>query len=259
MPHYITWADFCGPRAGKLRFDLPPPNDGVDFVGDLVYGRQAYDTERLAYSKAFTAWWAAGKPDPPPTHWRVVVRDKWAGIRICEHPEIVLPGHNRPLLYDAGELYELLISTPRVVNATHQAAEQGGRMGPLRDVQAAVESVFRNEFKLVTQAGGYDYQLVMKFFDHSLDLIARWLLLHYELYPLWWGPMVAQYAEVSEEWRQYMQHATEQGAIADGRATEFTPRKPKNREPKNRVQKETPIKEPTWNPLNLLDQSRPQP
>jgi len=266
MPHYITWRDFCGPRQ-PTKFNLPPPNDGVDHVGDLKYGRQDYDWSHpvlAQYNKEHIVWWQSGRQGEPPLNWRLRVRDKWAMIRICDDPETVSSGYARPLLYDSGDLYDLLISTPRLVNAVHQAVEQGGRMGVMREVKAQVESVFRNEFRRQSiEPKGFDYQRAAKFFDYSLDLIGKWLLLHYELYPLWWGPMVAQHAEVSPEWQQFVQRAAEQAKIADGKAIDFVPRIPKNRKatclpPSPVTDQKNQNQTSENNKWNLLDLSKPQ-
>ena len=230
MPHYITWADFCSPRQ-PLKFPLLPPNEGVTHCGQLKHGNRDYDAEQLAYSKAMLAY-RMGDLDTPPKDWRQLVGDKWAGIYICENPEVPPchdNGYQRPLLWDGCILYECLIeSCPRLIQATHNAAEGQGGMGVMRKLQGQLASVFRNEFKVMSEQAGKDtsqWAKATRYFEYSVELVARWMLMHYEMYPLWWGPMVTRYAEVSPQWVEYVVQATKQAAIKEGRTRAFTPRK----------------------------------
>lgn len=229
MTHYLTWADFCTPR-GPLRFDLPPPNEGCSHVGDLKHGRRDYEREQLEYSRQLSAY-RRGDFLEPPKHWRLKIGDKLAGICICENPEVPPcqdNGYQRERLWSGTVLYECLIeSCPRLVQATHSAIEQHANMAAMRHLQGQLLSVFRNEFKTMSEQAGWNmatWPKAIKYFELSVELVSKWMLLHYEMYPLWWAPMIVRYAEVSPEWERYVEQQVEAAAIAEGRASAFTPR-----------------------------------
>lgn len=196
------------------RYDLPPPNEGVDSICYLKHGRQDYDGHpaKEAWYKERGRWWSNGQVGPEPTHWRQRVGDKWAGIYIHEDPEFK-NGFNQCQLYDPLLLQDLLLESPRIIRAIHAAIEADADVTSMRRVQRELMSFWRVEFReALISTGKFDQshfeRRVLKFLEHTVDLIAQCLLVNYELYPIEWSLRVLKHAEVSDKWKARLESLT---------------------------------------------------
>jgi hypothetical protein len=216
------------------RFDLAPPNDGCDHLSGLRFGYGEYEAERIAYSKAMTDWWK-DKSQPKPIHWRKKVGDPWALVNIYEDPDVILPGYQHDKLYEPLDLYVLLLESPTIVRTVHATVEAGGGLIHQRRLQSAVLECFRVTFKPIwlervrqpcpswypesidptTGTVSEDWiqkrwRRTLTVFERSVDLVAQWLLLHYEMNPMEWAPQVALHVdEISPEWQAFIQRVNE--------------------------------------------------
>lgn len=202
-------ADGC--RKQIPRYDLPPPNEGVDSICHLKHGRADYDDHPAvrAYYLERGRWWANGKEGPAPIHWRERVGDKWAGIYIHEDPEHRLDNYSRVSLYDPLQLQDMLLDSPRIVRAVHAAIEVDCNTISMRRLQKELLSFFRLEFREAVSTGNFDEvkfeKRTLKFLEQTVDLIAQCLLVNYELYPLDWSVRVLRHAEVSDKWKKKLE------------------------------------------------------
>jgi hypothetical protein len=213
----LRQADGC--RRSIPRFDLSPPNEGVDHVMYLKFGRQDYEDspEVKQWSSEQVEWWGGNRTEPAPVHWRQRVRDNWAGIEIWQDPESKPTpdnGYQRRRLYDPMRLQELLLETPRMIRVVHHAIEQDGDSMSMRRVQKELLSFFRNEFKQdwLAGVGGVstgnseaNWPRTFKFLEHCVELFGNFLLLNYELNPLEWSVRVMQYGEPSDRWKEHLE------------------------------------------------------
>ena len=213
MSTFVPCWSFCTPdcrlrqyhgcRPFIPRFDLPSPNEGVDHLCYLKYGRQDYEDHPAFrdYDRQKRAWISSGKIGDPPIHWRKVVGDPWAHIYVWEDPEQILPGYNRPMLYDPLLLQEQILECPRIIAAVQAAIENNANYGEMRTLQKAVLSFFRQEFREYWQHP----TRTLKFFEHSVELISGCLLLNYELFPEEWARRVILHAQPSPKWLEFLQ------------------------------------------------------
>lgn len=188
-----------------LRFNLPPPNEDVDHICYLVFGRWEYDSEVTQYYIELNKWWRNDKDGPKPTHWRQRVRDQWASINIWVDPESqpsLDNGYQRTKLYDPMQLQDMLLDSPRIIKTVHATIEADGSGTAMRRLQRELLSFFRNEFKQVS-TGNWDR--TFKFLEAAVDIIAQSLLLNYELYPLEWSTRVMQHGEPSQQWLDHVE------------------------------------------------------
>jgi hypothetical protein len=206
---------------------LAPPNDGVDQICYLTFGRDDYDDSEAvrAYHRELNEWWKNGKSGPHPVHWRKRVRDPNAGLVIYEDPDhqpTNEDGYRRHWLYEPSELQELLINTPRLIRAIHFAVEQDYDITSARRVYKELLSVLRTEYRPVWEtwydrkntgrplslvsSGNKeaDWKKAIKYLEQTAELIAGCLYQHYENNPHEWSVNVIKYGEPSESWLNYL-------------------------------------------------------
>lgn len=207
---------------------LSPPNDGVDQICYLIYGREDYDNHPavIAYHRENNTWWANGRKGPRPIHWRQRVRDPWAGIVIYEDPEhnpTQKEGYRRHWLYEPALLQDLLINTPRIVRAIHNAVEQDYDMTSARRVYRDILSVIRNEFRAsweewynkhnsdspltIVSSGNIEtaWKKALKYLESTAELIAGCLYQNYENDVHAWSVNIIKYGEPSDRWLQHLE------------------------------------------------------
>lgn len=212
------------------RYTLQPPNDGVIHFHDLKFGRGDYEQERLEYSKAHGRWWPHRDTQPKPTHWRERVGDRWALIPINEHPEKILSGYNRPILYPTELYVELLFETPSVIQAVQFAAEERASGASMKKLHMALSFFMTRVFKpkweewraaqlaqrkeiearnvTTFEDDGVTWNKVFQVYEYSIELIADWLLVNYETYTLEWSERILRHIPqdaMSPQWRAYLE------------------------------------------------------
>lgn len=209
-------------RTNIPRHEMQPPNESCMHISYLKFGRSDYEAEMTAWHKACNKARAEGL-DPPP-HWRELAGDKYALRYIYEDPtgEWLKTHKYLPVkLWCPDAFYDLLLSTPVIIQCVNDAIEGGAGIMQMRNLERQVSTLFRTEYKRIWHESEAKERSIpdrdpyilptieqhwakaLKFFDMAVPIIAQWLLLHYCSFPEQWAVLIARHVTFSKGWLNY--------------------------------------------------------
>lgn len=187
-------------RKSLPRFESPAPNQGVDRLRGLVFGRQDYDTEVLSYQKEFNRNYAksikTNQDIVLPEDWRKRLKkpDPWALVPITHDAKRYIKHDKNSQVWDANLLEDMLLGNvlctsdwiSKTILSIHEMACTVGTSlfaSEREKAKIVLMSLFNTEYKSILLERNPEYaktwQIAIQVFLSATTIILDFLLESY--------------------------------------------------------------------------------